>query len=195
MKTRRVIVVPYDPQWKKDFEAICAELQAALGKLAVSIEHVGSTSVEGLSAKPVIDIDIVIKGMDEFGEVSKRLEEIGYLYEGDLGIEGREAFGYKGKVHLRTHHLYVCPEDSEELKRHIALRDYLRRNPEAMREYGKVKTEGARLFPEDIEGYIQYKGDFIEKVYRETGVSRKMDRRNRNENVDCGIDDSDDNNG
>ena len=172
MKTKKVIVLPYDAQWKKDFEAICTELKKALGELAVSIEHVGSTSVEGLSAKPVIDIDVVIENMDGFEKVSWRLEAIGYLHEGNLGIEGREAFGYEGKEHLRKHHLYVCPENSEELKRHIALRDYLRKNPDAAEEYGRIKLEGAGLFPEDIEGYIRHKGAFIERVYRETGVSR-----------------------
>jgi len=174
MKTKQVIVLPYDAQWKRDFETICEELKAALGELVVSIEHVGSTSVEGLSAKPVIDIDVVIGSMDEFAEVSRRLKAIGYLHEGNLGIEGWEAFGYRGKEHLRTHHLYVCPENSEELKRHIALRDYLRKNPDAVKEYGRIKTEGARLYPQDIEGYIRHKGAFIEKAYRETGVSRNV---------------------
>ena len=170
MKTKKVIVVPYDHQWKNDFAAIAAELYAALGDAALSIEHVGSTSVEGLSAKPIVDIDVVIESMDAFSQARSLLEKIGYCHEGNFGIQGREAFKYSGKEHLRTHHLYVCPKDSEELKRHIAFRNYLRENPAAAEEYGRVKKEGALLCPEDIDGYIRHKSAFIERIYRECGV-------------------------
>ena len=170
MRTKKVIMLPYDKQWKLDFEKIAAELQAALGDTAISIEHVGSTSVEGLSAKPIIDIDVVIDGMDSFAETRSLLEKIGYCHEGNLGIEGREAFKYAGKEHLRTHHLYVCPMDSEELKRHLVFRDYLRENRTAAEEYGRIKEEGARLYPEDIDGYIRHKSAFIERIYRECGL-------------------------
>ena len=98
------------------------------------------------------------------------LGSIGYRHEGNLGIEGREAFKYDGKEHLQPHHLYVCPEDSAELKRHIAFRDYLRTHPEAVREYSQVKEKGAALYPHDIEKYIEHKSPFIEKVYREIGI-------------------------
>ena len=98
------------------------------------------------------------------------LEKIGYRHEGDLGIAGREAFKYDGKDHLRKHHLYVCSRDSAELKRHIAFRDYLRCPPEAVREYSRVKEEGARLWPYDIEKYIEYKTPFIERIYAEIGI-------------------------
>ena len=77
MRTRKVIVLPYDPRWKQDFEAIRRELQAALGGCAMAIEHVGSTSVEGLAAKPVIDIDVVVENKAALGEAIERLAEIG----------------------------------------------------------------------------------------------------------------------
>ena len=143
------------------------ELEPALGQLAMRIEHVGSTSVEGLSAKPIIDIDVVIKDYTVFEEVVSALETIGYRHEGDLGIAGREAFKYKGKDHLRKHHLYVCPEDSSELKRHIAFRDYLRTHSDAVLEYSRIKEEGAKLYPNDIDRYIEHKSPFIEKIYAE----------------------------
>ena len=88
--------------------------------------------------------------------VISALERIDYHHEGNLGIAGREAFKYEGKTHLRKHHLYVCPRDSEELKRHIAFREYLRSHPEAVREYSRIKEEGAALYPFDIEKYIEY---------------------------------------
>ena len=146
------------------------ELTSALGQLAMRIEHIGSTSVEGLSAKPIIDIDVVIKDYAEFEEVVSILGAIGYRHEGDLGIAGREAFKYDGKDHLRTHHLYVCPEDSPELKRHIAFRDYLRTHSDAVRQYSRIKEEGARLYPYDIDRYIEHKTPFIEKIYKEIGI-------------------------
>ncbi|MBQ9157268.1 MAG: GrpB family protein [Eubacterium sp.] len=170
MDTQHVIVLPYDEQWEQDFLKIKAELNNALGQLAIRIEHVGSTSVQGLSAKPVIDIDVVIKDYNVLEDVIDILSEIGYQYEGNLGIVGREAFKYDGKEHLQKHHLYVCPEDSPELKRHIAFRDYLRTHPDTMREYGHIKEEGAQLYPDDIGRYIQHKSAFIERIYSEIGV-------------------------
>ena len=168
--TRNIVVVPYDSNWKLQFEAIRSEIQDALGELALSIEHVGSTSVEGLSAKPIIDIDVVIEDESKLQTVIEKLAVIGYEYEGNLGIVGREAFGYTGKEHLQNHHLYVCAKDSPELKRHLTFRDYLRSHKEAVREYSRIKEEGAKLFPNDIDGYIRYKTDWIERIYREIGL-------------------------
>ena len=170
MVTKHVIVLPYDEQWEQDFLKIKAELADALGQLAIRIEHVGSTSVQGLSAKPIIDIDVVIKDYSILEDVVSALSEIGYQHRGDLGIVGREAFRYDGKEHLKKHHLYVCPEDSPELRRHIAFRDYLRVHPEAVREYSRIKEEGAKQYPDDIERYIEHKSPFIEKVYAEIGI-------------------------
>ncbi|MBR3505017.1 MAG: GrpB family protein [Clostridia bacterium] len=169
MRTKKVVVVPYDEKWKDDFIKIRSELQAALGDLALRIEHVGSTSVEGLSAKPIIDIDVVIDEAD-FDAAAAALARIGYEHQGDLGIAGREAFRYEGKEHLREHHLYVCPEDSPELKRHLAFRDYLRAHGDAVKEYSRIKEEGARLYPYDIDRYIKHKSPWIERIYREIGL-------------------------
>ena len=167
---KMVIVQPYNKEWKSDFEAIRSELDIALGDLAMRIEHVGSTSVEGLSAKPVIDIDVVIRDRSVLPEIVIALQKAGYNHEGNLGIPGREAFKYEGKEHLRKHHLYVCAQDSEELRRHITFRDYLRSHPEAVAEYSRVKEEGARLYPWDIDKYIEHKSPFIEKIYKEIGL-------------------------
>lgn len=167
MITKHVVVLPYDEGWKQDFLKIKQELQDALGQLAIDIEHVGSTSVEGLSAKPIIDIDVVVEDNTMLKDAVAALERAGYEHEGDLGIPGREAFRYEGKEHLRTHHLYVCPKDSPELKRHIAFRDYLRSHPEAVKEYSRIKEEGAKLYPYDIDGYIEYKSLLINRIYKE----------------------------
>ena len=170
MSKKHVVVEPYNIIWKQDFQNIKAEIEDALGDLALSIEHVGSTSVEGLSAKPIIDIDVVIEDRLILDDVILALKKIGYIHEGDQGIEGREAFKYQGKEHLRKHHLYVCAKDASELRRHIGFRDYLRNHPEAVAEYSRVKTEGAIKYPYDIDGYIAYKSDFIEQIYEIIGT-------------------------
>ena len=159
-----MIVLPYKEEWEQDFINIKKEIVEALGKLAIAVEHVGSTSVEGLAAKPIIDIDVVVK-LDNMQKVIRALECIGYIHEGNLGIEGREAFAYEGKEHLQTHHLYVCPEDSEELKRHLIFRDYLRTHQDVREKYGSIKLEAAKLYPDDIDKYIDYKSPVIEEIY------------------------------
>lgn len=170
MKTKTVVVVPYDSQWPSNFEAIRQEIAQALDSLALRIEHVGSTSVPGLSAKPIIDIDVVIQDYNTFPEVVKVLAQIGYEHKGDLGIRGREAFRYEGKNHLQKHHLYVCPSDSPELHRHITFRNYLRTHPDAVQYYSAVKQEAARRYPDDIDAYIRHKSPCIEALYRQCGL-------------------------
>ena len=107
MAIKHVIVLPYDEQWKQDFHMIKDELSSTLGQLAMRIEHVGSTSVEGLSAKPIIDIDVVISDYAVFEEVVSALKAIGYQHEGDLGIAGREAFKYDGTISISRSSLRI----------------------------------------------------------------------------------------
>lgn len=181
MKTVRVI--PYDPAWSTAFENIRAELQVALGKTASAIEHVGSTSVPGLSAKPIIDIDVILRAASDLPEVIDRLASIGYRYEGDLGIPGREAFRYDGKPHLQQHHLYVCAPDSAELRRHLVFRDYLRTHPDAAAQYGAVKMEAARLFPNDMDGYIAYKAPCILQLYAACGLTGEKPQQEKEQPI------------
>lgn len=173
MRTKFVTVLPYNEKWKEDFENIKIELIKAIGDIAISIEHVGSTSVEGLAAKPIIDIDVVVK-KENLPNAIKMLEGIGYKHEGNLGIEEREAFTYEGKEHLQEHHLYVCPEDSKELKRHLAFRDYLRSHKYAVEQYGKIKTEAARLYPDDIDKYMEYKSPVIDRIYEQMNYKFRL---------------------
>lgn len=170
MRTSRVVVLPYDETWKAAFEEIKKEIQSVIGDLIVGIEHVGSTSVEGLSAKPCIDIDVIIKDYSVFDTVVHELETIGYIHEGDLGIKDREAFKYSDKPHLQKHHLYVCSQQSQELYRHITFRDFLRNNPGATKKYGRTKEIAAQLYPDDIEKYMEYKSTCIDELYKMCGL-------------------------
>lgn len=168
MKTKHVIVEDYNPEWKNEFERIADELMTVLGQKIISIEHVGSTSVQGLAAKPVIDIDIVID--NNFLEVKEVLESAGYHHEGDLGIPGREAFRYDDKPHLMKHHLYVCNKENEELHRHITFRDYLRQHEEEKERYSAIKKQMALKFPYDIDSYIEGKQPVILEIYKKCGL-------------------------
>ena len=127
-----------------------------------------------MAAKPCIDIDVVIKDYSAFPDVVRRLKDIGYIHEGDLGIKDREAFRYSDKTHLQAHHLYVCPQDSEELHRHIVFRDFLRNNPDAVRKYSEIKENAARLFPDSIDKYLEYKAPCIEEMYIRCGLKKQL---------------------
>ena len=157
-----IAVVPYDEAWIGRFDALKARVNSAMGALARRIEHVGSTAVPGLPAKPVIDIDVVIEREDQLEEVIKRLAAIGYRFRGDLGITGRYAF--RSPAGSPDHHLYVCGEDSVALHRHLALRDYLRRHPEEAAAYGKLKQRLAQEHPFDRSAYTDGKTRWIEKA-------------------------------
>ena len=170
MRTKKVIVVPYDKLWDEAFHKIKNEIESKIGDLIIAIEHVGSTAVEGMSAKPCIDIDVIIEDYSVFHAVVSRLKTIGYIHEGDLGIKNREAFEYSGKEHLQKHHLYVCPKYSEELHRHITFRNFLLSNPTAAKKYSLIKEKAAELFQNDIDGYIEYKSLCIEELYKECGL-------------------------
>lgn len=166
---RPVIVVEYDRSWPGVFEALAAVYRRALGPLALRIEHVGSTAVPGLAAKPVIDVDIVIGAAAQLPEAARLLAGIGYRHIGDLGIPTREAFLRCGDDVPRdgsgrawpAHNLYVCPADSPELERHIRFRDWLRAHPEGAARYGLLKRELAERFRLDRDAYTEAKTDFV----------------------------------
>ena len=170
MKTKRVIVVPYDSKWNDEFQKIKSYLEKTLENSILAIEHIGSTSIEGLSAKPIIDIDVIIEGYDKFEDAKSRLKKLGYYHEGDLGIKDREAFGYNEKHEFMTHHLYVCPRDSEELKRHITFRNYLRTHKEDRERYSEVKLQAAIKYPTDMDSYIEAKSPCITEIYKKCGL-------------------------
>jgi GrpB-like predicted nucleotidyltransferase (UPF0157 family) len=170
MRTERVIVVPYDFKWNDEFKKIKIYLEKALDNSIVAIEHVGSTSVEGLYAKAILDIDVIIENYDKFEDVKFRLKNLGYYHEGDLGIKDREAFAYSEKHEFMTHHLYVCPRDSKEVKRHITFRNYLRTHKEDRESYSEIKLQAAKKYPTDIDSYVETKDPFITEIYKKCGL-------------------------
>ena len=153
-----VVVVDYDPEWPSVFEALRSSLWPAVQDIATSIEHVGSTSVPGLAAKPVIDMDIVVAEGDVATGI-ERVTSVGYQHRGDLGIPDREAFACPPG--LPRHHLYLCPSGSQALANHLAIRNFLRSDESAASAYGELKKRLAREFPRDIDRYIEAKTSFL----------------------------------
>ena len=164
--TESVTVEEYNLAWISWFESLCAFLEPKLGRNIIRIEHVGSTSIPGMIAKPIIDFDIVIR-MSDFKEVCSRLEEIGYVHQGTLGIPEREAFVLSNlelKDELPPHHLYVCDLHSIELHRHIAFRDYLIANPEDARRLSELKLHLIEQHNGDRESYIEGKDPLVREI-------------------------------
>jgi GrpB-like predicted nucleotidyltransferase (UPF0157 family) len=155
-------VVSYNPEWAKRFEEIRSRLVPVLEGLCIGIEHVGSTSVRGLAAKPILDIDVVISSRLVFPAVRGALGDLGYTHRGNLEIPGREAF--QRPPDTFPHHLYVCSVDTPNLHDHLILRDTLRARPDLRDRYAAVKREMAALHPHDIDAYIDGKGPLIAEI-------------------------------
>ena len=163
-----IVVVDYDSTWPELFETLRTPIWDAVADIALSVEHVGSTSVPGLAAKPVIDMDVIVPEAQVATGIV-RLTDLGYEHRGDLGIPGREAF--QRPTGAPVHNLYLCPSNSRALANHLAVRDYLRANADAARAYAELKR---RLAPEcagDIDAYVRGKTNFLLSVLRAAGVS------------------------
>jgi GrpB-like predicted nucleotidyltransferase (UPF0157 family) len=157
-----IIVVGYDQSWPELFQFFRKRIAASLGNIAATIEHVGSTAVPGLAAKPIIDMDVLLTASELLPTAIDRLADLGYSHQGDLGIAEREAF--KTPVSDLPHHLYVWPPRSREFQRHLAFRDYLRTHPIEAKAYGDLKRSLAVTFREDRDAYLAGKTDFVTRI-------------------------------
>lgn len=157
-------VCAYNPHWKEQFESLKRQIWPAVSAYANRIEHVGSTAVEGMWAKPIIDLDIVVNSNEALTGVISGLASIGYVHRGNLGIEGREAFMADNPV--LKHNLYACMEDCLAFRNHILLRDHLRKHPKDLNKYSEIKRELARKFSDDIDSYVDGKTEFILSILK-----------------------------
>ena len=161
-----IILEEYNPRWPEQFEQVRSRVASALGPLASAIEHIGSTSVPGLAAKPIIDLDVLLKEDADLPSVIAKLKALGYRHEGDLGIPSREAF--VAPYHDSPHHLYVCLPGGEEYSRHVRFRDHLRTHPQDAEAYSTLKRALARQFTADRDAYTKAKTEFITGILRQT---------------------------
>jgi GrpB-like predicted nucleotidyltransferase (UPF0157 family) len=157
-----IIVLDYDPNWPGLFQSLRKRIADTLGDRAAAIEHVGSTAVPGLAAKPIIDIDVLLASETMLTAAIERLASLGYVHRGNLGIPEREAF--RAPANDPPHHLYVCTPRSAEFGRHIAFRDYLRAHPKEAKIYGDMKIALAERFREDRPAYNTAKTEFVAEL-------------------------------
>jgi GrpB-like predicted nucleotidyltransferase (UPF0157 family) len=147
----------YDPEWPHRFAELAVQLRAAMRGLSVEIEHVGSTSVPGLAAKPMLDVDIVVQTTADVGAAVNCLERAGYRAKGTRGVPGREAFDQPPGAPV--HALYVVVQGSKPHLDHMLFRDLLCRRPDLAARYESVKRANADRLPADWLGYSDAKAD------------------------------------
>ncbi|TMB93648.1 MAG: GrpB family protein [Chloroflexi bacterium] len=160
----------YDPRWPQLFEEERARLQAAIGEWAADIQHVGSTSIPGIAAKPIIDIAVHLRSLVDALYCITPLMELGYECLGEFGIPGRIYFRKRtdqprrGQSHdgiARTHQIHMYELRNEQYEKQIVFRDYLRAHPDAAREYEALKRQLAERHARDVEAYALAKSDFV----------------------------------
>lgn len=160
---RTVEVVPYDPAWSVEFESTRAALASAVGGVATSIEHIGSTAVPGLAAKPTIDILMVVESPESFLKVLPKVEALGFDYRRQNTFVGSRdhLFLRKVKDGKRTHHLHVLRLGSPKIDEYRRFRDALRGDPAFAQEYEDIKLELAARHGSDRMRYVEAKSDWV----------------------------------
>jgi GrpB-like predicted nucleotidyltransferase (UPF0157 family) len=162
-----IIIEPYSPEWPRTFEIEKSRILKAIPTYMTQIEHVGSTAVPGLPAKPVIDILIGVRSLDDDAKFIPPLEKLGYIYIAELEKEIPERrYLQKVTATAHTHHLHITEADTQFFIDHIRFRDLLRLHLELVTEYAKLKYDLAKKYRTDREAYTDAKSDFIERVLR-----------------------------
>ena len=161
---RQVIVVPYDPHWPAAFERAAHEVTKALGQSLLAIHHIGSTSIPGIHAKPIIDMLAVARDLPSVDACSDGMQAIGYEVMGEFGIDGRRYFRRDNAAGIRTEHVHTFAADSRHVRRHLAFRDFLRAHAGIAQEYAQLKQRLAAAHPFDIEAYMDGKDAFIREI-------------------------------
>ena len=175
------LIVPHNPNWITEFVELTRIFYSVLNDFEVDIQHVGSTAIPELFAKPILDIDIIINDQDQLEDISAQLERLGYNSIGDLGIPGRFAFRQSSNLTPSTvsnriwqeHHLYVCYSDCLAVKNHILFRDTLLSNVELVKEYSYLKKNLVNENEMTRENYTRRKTEFIISVLKSKGFDEE----------------------
>jgi GrpB-like predicted nucleotidyltransferase (UPF0157 family) len=154
--------VPHDPEWDNAFQREALKLREILGDEIVAIHHIGSTSIPGITAKPVIDILAEARRIEDINHYNEAMAHTGYEARGEFGIPGRRFF-MKG-VPKRTHNLHIFQTGSPDVDRHLAFRDYMIAHPEDARKYSELKQKLALRHKGDIDGYCDGKDAFVKDM-------------------------------
>ncbi|MEN6410302.1 MAG: GrpB family protein [Anaerolineaceae bacterium] len=161
-----IVVADYDPAWARAFAEEKQRIQTAIGETLTGIEHVGSTAVPGLAAKPVIDLLVGIRSLADAPRCVAPLAALGYRYipEYEADLPERRYFQRQNAEGEHTHHIHMVEPGSEFWRRHLLFRDYLRAHPETAVEYAALKRALAAQYRSDRAGYTDAKSDFIARV-------------------------------
>lgn len=160
---RKIEVVDYRPEWDTMFKVESKKIKKILGKNCVGVYHIGSTSVKGLPAKPIIDIMPVVKDISLVDAHNGEFEALGYECRGEFGILGRRFFAKGGDN--RTHHIHIFEQSNQtDIQRHIAVRDYLNAHSDTAAEYAALKKKLAAEFPFDNDGYCDGKEEYMKSL-------------------------------
>lgn len=157
----RVVVVPYDPEWRCAFDAEAGRLAEALSGVMVRLHHIGSTAIPGIAAKPIIDLLMEVVDLAALDEQTAAIEALGYEAMGEYRIARRRYFRKNDATGTRTHQVHAFQSGDNEVERHLAFRDYMMAHPAAARAYGELKRRLARAYPDDIEAYMDGKDAFV----------------------------------
>ncbi|CAM3740741.1 GrpB family protein [Mesobacillus zeae] len=163
MTKPEVILIDYNPDWPRKYEEEKNRILEVTGKEIMAIAHIGSTSIKGLAAKPIIDIMAGIKKLKDFEALIQPLDKIGYQYIPKAEFKERKFFR-KGLWGRGTCHLHICEIDSNEWKEKLFFRDFLRLHPESVEEYSTFKKELAAKFQFDRARYTEEKGPFVRAI-------------------------------
>ena len=153
--------IPYDSQWPIQFSVEAIRLQKVFGHSLSSLHHIGSTSIPGLIAKPILDMVGETSRTGEMNEFIDALTTLGFEYRGEYGIKDRDFFVRKNDPAV---HLHLFPVGHFQIEKHIIFRDYLIAHPEVARKYGKKKSELLTTFPLDRDSYQAGKDDLIKEI-------------------------------
>jgi GrpB-like predicted nucleotidyltransferase (UPF0157 family) len=162
--TREVKVVPYNNDWPKMYEQEVVRLRDVLGNELLSAFHIGSTSIPGMSAKPIIDILLEVKSISRLDDYNDMMIELGYNPRGELGIPGRRYFSRNDSSGIRSHHVHAFQSGDIGLERHLAFRDYMIAHPEDAKKYARLKVDLAQEFQWDINGYCDGKDAYVSGI-------------------------------
>lgn len=166
LKRGTVKLLPHNPKWSGVFEKERKKLSKALNDLVIDIQHIGSTSIPGIPAKPIIDISIGIKSMENSKNFIKIFEDLGYEYRPDFGGPTIQLLFVKGPEEKRTHYVHLMKYNGSIWKNDLAFRDYLRKNKKRAEQYASLKKELVKKFTDNRATYTASKTKFIHETIR-----------------------------
>lgn len=163
---KEVEVVPHNPNWRKEFEMEAKQIAVAMGETIVAVHHIGSTSIHGIYAKPVIDILVEVVDIAEVDARNPAMELLGYEAKSEFGIPTRRYFRKDNQDGIRTHQVHTFKANSPQVTRHLAFRDFMNTHPHEAQKYSELKRKLAAEYPNNMDGYIDGKDGFIKEIDR-----------------------------